>query len=316
MNYQHLMPQSDTPKKCGRVAVLMGGVSAEREVSLASGHCVLEALQNAGVNAFGVDVRENMLQQLLDLKADRVFNILHGRGGEDGQVQALLESTGLPYVGSGVKASAVTMDKLMSKRLMRGCDIATPDFDEIKTQDDCERILQNPGLPLFIKPACEGSSIGMSRVVQADQLLPAFELATQYGDVLAERLIEGEEYTVSWLDKTPLPVFRIETPHEFYDYDAKYSANDTTYHCPCGLSQTALKELRMMVQKLIDVFDLRHWGRADFLRGKDGKFFLIDINTVPGMTSHSLLPMAARQAGLSFSQMVLKLLEMTLQGDR
>ncbi len=316
MNYQHLMPQNDTPEKCGRVAVLMGGVSAEREVSLASGRCVLQALQDAGVDAFGLDVRENMLQQLLDLKADRVFNILHGRGGEDGQVQALLESTGLPYVGSGVKASAITMDKLMSKRLMRGCDIATPEFSEIKTKDDCERILQNPGLPLFIKPACEGSSIGMSRVVQAGQLLPAFQLAAQYGDVLAERLIDGDEYTVSWLGETPLPVFRIETPHEFYDYDAKYAANDTAYHCPCGLSQTEQKEIQAIVQKLIDVFDLRHWGRADFLRGEDGKFLLIDINTVPGMTDHSLVPMAAQQAGLSFSQMVVKLLEMTLQGDQ
>jgi D-alanine-D-alanine ligase len=313
MNYQHLMPLPDTAIKCGRVAVLMGGASAEREVSLNSGICVLEALLDAGVDAFKLDVQENVLQQLQALKADRVFNVLHGRGGEDGQIQALLDIIGMPYVGSGVKASAVTMDKLMSKRLMRGCNINTPDFFEIKSVQDCDQVLQQMSLPLFVKPVNEGSSIGMSRVLTAQQLPAAYELAAQYGEVLAEQLIDGKEYTVSWIGESVLPPFRIETPNEFYDYDAKYQAEDTAYICPCGLTQNEEAELVEIVKKLIDVFDVRHWGRADFLRSGDGHFQLIDINTVPGMTSHSLVPMAAKQAGISFPQLVVKLLEMTFQ---
>ena len=316
MSYQHLMPLADTAKKCGRVAVLMGGSSAEREVSLSSGGCVLEALLEAGVDAFKLDVQENVLQQLQALKADRVFNVLHGRGGEDGQIQALLDIIGMPYVGSGVKASAVTMDKLMSKRLMRGCNINTPEFIEIKSLQDCDRVLQKMSLPLFVKPINEGSSIGMSRVETAQQLPAAYELASRYGEVLAEQFIGGKEYTVSWIGDSVLPAFRIETPNEFYDYEAKYQAEDTVYICPCGLTQHEEAELFEIVKKLIDVFDLRHWGRADFLRSSDGCFQLIDINTVPGMTSHSLVPMAARKAGLNFPQLVVKLLEMTLQGGQ
>ena len=316
MNFEHLLSRSESAKKCGRVAVLMGGTSAEREVSLNSGRCVLQALLDAGVDAFEVDVRDNVLQQLQALEADRVFNILHGRGGEDGQIQALLDIIGMPYVGSGVKASAITMDKLMSKRLMRGCHIDTPQFFEMTSLQDCDRVLQQMSLPLFVKPVNEGSSIGMSRVLKAEQLPAAYQKAAQYGDVLAEQLIDGDEYTVSWIGDTVLPPFRIETPHEFYDYDAKYQAEDTAYICPCGLSQQEEDELAQIVKKVIDVFDIRHWGRADFLRASDGAFQLIDINTVPGMTSHSLVPMAARQAGLSFPQLVLKLLELTLEDDQ
>jgi len=249
------------------------------------------------------------------MEADRVFNVLHGRGGEDGQIQAILQALDLPYVGSGVKASAITMDKLMSKRLMNGCDIATPGFAEKKSIEDCERVLKSLPLPLFVKPVNEGSSIGMSRVDEAAQLVAAYQLAARYGDVLAEQFIDGAEYTVSWIDDMPLPPIRIETPREFYDYDAKYAASDTGYICPCDLSQSEEKTLHDIVRKLIDIFDLRHWGRADFLRSNDGVFQLIDINTVPGMTDHSLLPMAAQQAGLSFQQVVVKLLELTLQED-
>ncbi len=316
MSDQHLMPQADSAKKCGRVAVLMGGTSAEREVSLNSGACVLQGLLDAGVDAFAVDIKQDILGAMQQLKADRVFNILHGRGGEDGEIQALLDLIEMPYVGSGVKASAITMDKLMSKRLMRGCDIDTPQFFAMTSADDCQCVLNEMQLPLFIKPVCEGSSIGMSRVMQADQLMDAYLLAARYGDVLAEQLIDGEEYTVSWIGHTVLPAFRIETPHEFYDYDAKYQASDTAYICPCGLTEQDERALQDIVRKVIDVFDLRHWGRADFLRDSDGRFQLIDINTVPGMTSHSLVPMAARQAGLSFSQLVLKLMEMTLEGNQ
>jgi D-alanine-D-alanine ligase len=316
MNFDHLVPEIDTVDKSGRVAVLMGGTSAEREVSLKSGSFVLQALQDAGVNAFEVDVRNDMIAQLQSLRADRVFNILHGRGGEDGQLQALLEIIGLPYVGSGVKASAVTMDKLMTKRLLQGCNIRTPAFYEIKSRQDCERALHKIGLPMIVKPVEEGSSIGMTKVVRAEQLESAFELAAQYGTVMAEQWIEGEEYTVSWLGNTVLPAIRLETPHEFYDYDAKYRANDTSYHCPCGLNDEETQLLNNIVSNTIDVCDLRHWGRVDLMRDDEGTFQVIEVNTVPGMTDHSLVPMAARQAGLSFQQLVLKLVELTLPKEK
>ncbi len=315
MSYAHLQPKPDTVQKSGRVAVLMGGTSAEREVSLNSGACVLQAMLDAGVDAFEVDIGKNRLQQLQQLQADRVFNVLHGRGGEDGQIQAVLEVLGIPYVGSSVQASAVTMDKLMSKRLMLGCDIATPPFSRVDSIADCDRVLQTLGLPLFVKPASEGSSIGMSRVATAEQLTAAYRKAAPFGDVLAEQLIDGDEYTVSWIGDTILPVFRIETPHEFYDYDAKYQADDTAYICPCGLQLEEQQQLHNIVRKMIDVFGLRHWGRADFLHQPGGEFQLIDINTVPGMTTHSLVPMAAREAGLSFPQLVLSLLQLTLEND-
>lgn len=315
MNFADLTPSIDTVEKSGRVAVLMGGTSAEREVSLTSGSFVLQALQDAGVDAFKVDLQANVIQQMQTIQADRVFNILHGRGGEDGQIQAILEVLGLPYVGSGVKASAVTMDKLMTKRLLQGSEIATPAFFEIKTRDDCERILQEIGLPLIIKPVNEGSSIGMSKVTQQQQLVPAFDLAQQYGSVMAEQWIEGQEFTVAWLGNTVLPAIRLETPHEFYDYDAKYRASDTNYICPCGLAADQLQILNETVSKTIDICNLRHWGRVDLMQDEQGVFQVIEVNTVPGMTDHSLVPMAAKQAGLSFQQLVLKLVELTLQGE-
>lgn len=315
MNFEHLLPVPDIAIKCGRVAVLMGGTSAEREVSLTSGEFVLEALVDAGVDAFKVDIQENMLEQLMQLKADRVFNILHGRGGEDGEIQAVLDILKIPYTGSGVKASAVTMDKLMTKRLLQGCGISTPEFMEIKSKADCETVLKRMDLPLIIKPVNEGSSIGMSKVTHSDEIFPAFELASRYGTVMAEQWIDGEEFTISWVGKTLLPLFKIETPHDFYDYDAKYQANDTTYICPCGLTGEQEEALRKLMFDAIDICNLRHWGRADFMMNKQGEFLIIDVNTVPGMTSHSLVPMAAKQAGLSFQQLVLKLLELTIKPE-
>lgn len=312
MSFDHLTPQNDTAAKSGRVAVLMGGTSAEREVSLKSGGFVLQALQDAGVDAFEVDIQQDMISQLQSIKADRVFNILHGRGGEDGQLQGILELLGLPYVGSRMKASAVTMDKLMTKRLLQGCDINTPPFYEIKIQQDCERALKHIGLPMIIKPVNEGSSIGMTKVVNSEQLDAAFALAQQYGTVMAEQWIDGQEYTVSWLGDTVLPAIRLETPHEFYDYDAKYTANDTSYFCPCGLADEDLQLLNDIVSKTIDVCDLRHWGRVDLMRDEEGVFQVIEVNTVPGMTDHSLVPIAAKQAGLTFQQLVVKLVELTL----
>jgi len=316
MNYDHLIPVYDIAKKSGRVAVLMGGTSAEREVSLTSGSYVLNALVNAGVDAFKVDINENKLQQLLDLKADRVFNILHGRGGEDGEIQAILDVLNIPYTGSGVKACAVTMDKLMTKRLLKGCGLSTPSFMQINSPEDCSTVLNEMNLPLIIKPVNEGSSIGMTKVTNGNDLIAAYELAAKYGSVMAEQWIEGDEYTVAWLGNSLLPFFKIETPHDFYDYDAKYSANDTAYICPCGLSEQQQGVLKKLVLDTIDICGLSHWGRADFMMNSQGEFLIIDVNTVPGMTSHSLVPMAAKEAGLSFQQLVLKLLELTLKTEQ
>ncbi len=316
MTSRQLLPAVDVADKCGRVAVLMGGNSAEREVSLTSGGFVLQALRDAGVDAFAVDIHGDMIPPLQALEADRVFNILHGRGGEDGQVQAVLELLDLPYVGSGVKASAVTMDKLMTKRLLQGCGIDTPPFMELRSVQDCDWVIESLQLPLIVKPVNEGSSIGMTKVIDATQLPPAFELAQGFGRVFVEQWVDGEEYTVAWLGGQVLPAIRLRTPHEFYDYDAKYQASDTEYLCPCGLPGEAQRQLDELVARTVDICDLRHWGRVDLMRDAAGNFLVIEVNTVPGMTDHSLVPMAARQAGLDFQQLVVKLIELTMdQGD-
>lgn len=314
-NQSSLLPSPDVITKSGRVAVLMGGTSAEREVSLISGAYVLQALLNAGVDAIQVDVQDNVIEQLSQLKVDRVFNILHGRGGEDGEIQALLELLSLPYVGSGVKASAVTMDKLMTKRLLQGSGLNTPPFMTMTSTQDCDAVIKELGLPLIVKPVNEGSSIGMSKVEQAHQLPAAYELAARYGEVLVEQWITGEEYTVAWMGGVVLPAIKLETPHTFYDYDAKYKANDTRYTCPCGLDADALTTLNELVAKTADVCDLRDWGRVDLMRDQSGQFLVIEVNTVPGMTDHSLVPMAAKEAGLNFQQLVLKLLELSMQRE-
>ena len=316
MTFKNLLPAVDAAAKCGRVAVLMGGTAAEREVSLKSGSFVLQALLDAGVDAFGVDIQHNICQQLSELKADRVFNILHGRVGEDGQVQALLESLDIPYVGSRIRASAVTMDKLMTKRLLQGCGLATPVFYEIQSLADCEQALKAVGLPMIVKPVLEGSSIGMSKVTKAEQLQAAYSLAAQFGPVLAEQWIVGSEYTVAWMGGVVLPAIKLETPHVFYDYDAKYIASDTRYICPCGLPDAELLQLNELVARTAEICGLRHWGRVDVMCNQQGEFQVIEVNTVPGMTDHSLVPMAAKEAGLSYQQLVVKLLEYTLEEER
>jgi D-alanine-D-alanine ligase len=315
MSFAHLQPAQDSAAKCGRVAVLMGGTAAEREVSLKSGSFVLQGLLDAGVDAFGVDIKHDICQQLSELKADRVFNILHGRVGEDGQVQGLLESLNIPYVGSRIQASAVTMDKLMTKRLLQGCGLKTPLFCELNSVEDCKQALDLIGLPMIIKPILEGSSIGMTKVEDAAQLEEAYLLAAGFGPVLAEQWIVGSEYTVAWMGGTVLPAIRLETPHGFYDYDAKYIASDTRYICPCGLAEDELQQLNQLVAKTAEICGIRHWGRIDLMRDQQGVFQVIEVNTVPGMTDHSLVPMAAREAGLSFSQLVLKLIEYTLDDE-
>jgi D-alanine-D-alanine ligase len=315
MSNHHLLPSIATAKKCGRVAVLMGGDSAERAVSLKSGGFVLQALLDAGVDAFAIDVRGNMVTQLANLEADRVFNLLHGRGGEDGQLQGILQSMGMPFVGSGIKASAVTMDKLMTKRLLAGSGLSTPAFVELHSIDDCPRALSTLGLPLIMKPILEGSSIGMTKVETEEELARAFLDAAKYGPVMAERWVEGTEYTVAWLGGTVLPAIRLETPRVFYDYQAKYAANDTRYICPCGLPAPELEQLNHLVAQSAAITGVRHWARVDVMHDAQQGFQVIEINTVPGMTDHSLVPMAARQAGLDFQQLVVKLVELTLQAE-
>lgn len=315
MTTQLAKPSADTAQKCGRVAVLMGGDSAEREVSLKSGNAVYQALLDAGVDAIAVDLHEPTFHRIADLKVDRVFNILHGRGGEDGTVRAVLDFLGIPSTGSGVCALALTMDKVLTKKVIRCSGIPTPDFIELDDEADCDRLLQEFGLPVFVKPVLEGSSIGMTPVHEADHLLPAWQLARRYGAVFAERLIDGEEYTAGFVGDEVLPLIRLETPREFYDYEAKYIADDTIYVCPCELDESATAEINDLARKTVRATRASAWGRVDFMLDREQKPWVIEINTVPGMTDHSLIPMAGRVAGLEMPQLVLKILEATLTGD-
>lgn len=293
----------------GKVAVLMGGMSAEREISLLSGNAVLTALKNNGVDAHGIDVNENIVNELERGNFQRVFIVLHGRGGEDGTMQGLLEVMKLPYTGSGVMASSLAMDKLKTKQIWQAMGLPTPDYRIIDSEHSCELALESLGLPLIIKPVLEGSSIGMSKVEQKEQLIPAWKLAQQCGGtVIAESWVEGDEYTAALLDGEVLPVIKLETPHKFYDYDAKYAADDTLYICPCGLPAERESSFAELAKKAFNAVNASAWGRVDFMVDKHGQPWLIEVNTVPGMTSHSLVPMAAKQAGLSFDDLVLKIL--------
>lgn len=315
MNYSHLLPDAQTAQRCGKVAVAMGGTSAEREVSLNSGEAVYQGLIAAGVDAFKLDLQQDAINQLIGLEADRVFNILHGRGGEDGTIQAVMDLLGITYTGSGVGASALAMDKLATKRVLRGCAIPTPDFLELNSEDDCTRLLDELGLPVFVKPNLEGSSIGMTPVHNAADLVPAWQKAGQYGAVFAEKFVSGGEYTAGFLDRTVLPLIKLETPREFYDYEAKYLADDTIYTCPSGLDDARVADINQLVEQTIRVTGVAHWGRVDLMLDEDMSPWVIDVNTVPGMTDHSLVPMAARQAGLEMPNLVLKILELTLNGS-
>ena len=308
-------PSTSSAALCGRVAVLLGGTSAEREVSLKSGNAVYQALIEAGVDAFKLDLQGNVLEQLQNLEADRVFNILHGRGGEDGTIQAVLDFLGMIYTGSGVCASALAMNKLASKRIFAGSGIPTPDYMELASEADCQRLLNEIGLPVFVKPVLEGSSIGMTPVHKAEDLIPAWKKASAYGEVFAEKFITGAEYTAGFLGGQVLPLIKLETPHEFYDYDAKYLADDTIYTCPCGLPEDRIDEINDLVDRSIHATGVRHWGRVDLMLDDEGQPWIIEVNTVPGMTDHSLVPMAARRAGLEMPDLVLRILELTLEGD-
>ncbi|HRD66594.1 MAG TPA: D-alanine--D-alanine ligase [Candidatus Competibacter sp.] len=301
------------PAAFGNVAVLMGGWSAEREVSLKSGAAVLAALRMRGVDAHGIDVDRNVLGVLADGRFDRAFVVLHGRGGEDGVVQGALEVLGLPYTGSGVLASALGMDKLRTKQIWLGMGLPTPPYRLVESAAELAAAATELGLPLAVKPSREGSSIGISRVSDAAQLQGAWERAAACDSpVLVEPWIQGWEYTGALLQGEALPLIRLETPRDFYDYEAKYHADDTRYLCPCGLSSERESELRELVRRAYAAVDGRGWGRVDFLVDGQDRPWLLEVNTVPGMTDHSLVPMAARAAGLSFEDLVWRILETSL----
>lgn len=296
----------------GRVAVLMGGAAAEREVSLNSGAAVLEALLDRGIDATGFAVDHRLIQPLLDSRRpfDRVFNIIHGRGGEDGVLQGALEVLGMPYTGSGVLASALSMDKLRTKLCWMGAGLPTPRWMRLRTEADLRVCEETLGFPVIIKPSQEGSSIGMSRAEDGSQLKEAWMAASLYNcDVFAESWVVGKEYTAAILDTKPLPLIRLETPHTFYDFDAKYRAETTQYHCPCGLAPEQEERLQALAAEACEVVGVSGWARVDLMVDGEDQPWLIEVNTVPGMTDHSLVPMAARQAGIGFDELVWRILE-------
>ncbi len=301
------------PEKFGRVAVLMGGSAAERAVSLRSGVAVYEALKRKCVDAVAIDVTASPIDALAGLKVDRVFNIIHGRGGEDGVLQGVLQVLGIPYTGSGVMASALTMDKLRTKLCWQGYGLATPKWCLLQGENDLDECIEKLGFPVIVKPAQEGSSIGMSKARTRDELLKALQVALEYRcDVYAESWVTGREYTVAVLNGEALPVIRLETPNAFYDYEAKYNATTTQYHCPSGLHQEQEQFLRNLAVTAGTVVGVKGWARVDVFIDDAGQYQLIEINTVPGMTDHSLVPMAAKQAGIDFEELVWRVLETSL----
>jgi D-alanine-D-alanine ligase len=302
----------------GKTAVLLGGDSSEREISLISGKAVLAALKRRGVDAHAFDPKERPLAELQSAGFARAFIILHGPGGEDGTMQGALEWLGVPYTGSGVLASALTMDKLKTKRVVVGAGYAAPEYAVLSSPADLPGALQQLGLPMMVKPASQGSSVGMTKV-KTEAELPAAYVEARAVDpiVFAERFVGGDEFTVGVLHDTALPSIRIQPATEFYDYQAKYFRDDTEYHCPSGLDANAEAELQAAALAAFRVTDCSGWGRVDFMRDRSsGKFYFIEINTTPGMTDHSLVPMAARQSGIDFDELVWRVLESSFQRER
>jgi D-alanine-D-alanine ligase len=294
----------------GKVAVLLGGRSAEREVSLKSGSMVLKALRSRGVDAHGFDPAARPLEDLSRERFSRVFIALHGRFGEDGTVQGVLEWLGIPYTGSGVLASALAMDKLRTKRIWRAERLPTPPYAVLDRHTDLRAVAKRLGLPLMVKPASEGSSIGMSKVRRAAALDEAFALAANYDRVvLAEKFIEGTELTVAILGEEALPIIKLETPRDFYDYQAKYIADDTRYLIPSGLAAKKEKDIQALCLRAFRTLGCAGWGRVDLMLDRRGRPYLLEVNTAPGMTDHSLVPMAARAVGISYEDLCLRILE-------
>jgi D-alanine-D-alanine ligase len=294
----------------GRVAVLLGGDSSERAISLLSGNAVLAALVRRGVDAHAFDPKARALSQLIDARFDRVWIALHGPGGEDGTLQGALEFMGVPYTGSGVMGSAVGMDKLATKRLAQSIGVATADFVVLRGPEDFDSALERLGLPMIVKPATQGSSVGMTKVERAAELAAAYQAAVALEtSVFAEPWITGGEYTVAILKERALPSIRIETPRTFYDYEAKYFRSDTRYLCPSGLSAMAEEHLANLALAAFGAVGASGWGRADFMMDETGRPLLLEVNTIPGMTDHSLVPMAARALGIDFDELVWQVLE-------
>jgi len=294
----------------GRVALMMGGQAAEREISLISGAAVLASLEKQQVQVEAVDVQSNAIDALAGKQFDRAFNIIHGRGGEDGVLQAILDAKGIPYTGSGVLASALAMDKLRTKMCWQGMGLSTPPWFVLKTTDDLSACAETLGFPVIVKPALEGSSFGMSKANDKAELAEAWALARQYGcEVYAEKWVSGKEYTVGFLQGEALPVIRLQTPHAFYDYAAKYQADNTQYHCPSGLDTAQEAYLQKLAVQACEVIGVTGWGRVDVFIDSEDKAQLIEVNTVPGMTSHSLVPMAAKATGIDFDELVWRILE-------
>ncbi|MCF6202268.1 MAG: D-alanine--D-alanine ligase [Methylococcaceae bacterium] len=299
--------------KFGHVAVVIGGASAEREISLSSGMAVFDALKRLNINATVIDVNNNAITALAKKNIDRVFNVIHGRGGEDGVLQSILQIMNIPYTGSGVMASALTMDKLRTKLCWKGFGLTTPKWFILDNESDIEPCINKLGFPVIVKPSEEGSSIGMSKANNADELQKALLIAQDYQcEVYAESWVKGEEYTVAVLDKEALAVIRLETPNEFYDFEAKYQSSTTQYHCPCGLTEQQENELKSLALKACAVVGVKGWGRVDMFIDEMGVTQLIEVNTVPGMTDHSLVPMAAKAEGIKFDELVWRILETSL----
>jgi D-alanine-D-alanine ligase len=298
----------------GRVAVLLGGDSGEREVSLKSGHAVLNALIRQGIDAHAFDP---LKQDVADLESyDRVFIALHGKHGEDGTIQRVLDAMEVPYTGSGVTASAVGMDKWQTKLKWSEAGVATPAYELVHAQSDFVGIEKKLGFPIFVKPANEGSSIGISKVKKTGELKAAYELAAKADPlVIAEACIDGGEYTVGILGQETLPIVRIVPKTEFYDFEAKYLRNDTEYLCPCGLSAAVEANIQQEALDAFNAIGCSGWGRVDFLMDEAGKHYFLEVNTSPGMTDHSLVPMAAKAAGIDFDTLVIRILQMTLEDE-
>ena len=299
--------------KFGKVAVLLGGKSAEREVSLDSGQAVLDALLRSGVNAEAFDPQDRSVTELVHY--DRAFIVLHGRGGEDGQIQGVLEWLNIPYTGTGVQGSAIGMDKVKTKQVWQGSELPTAPYRIVSQATDLSEVIAALGLPLIIKPVHEGSSVGMSKVERAEDLEGAILKAIQHDAVvMAEKWITGREFTISFLNGQPLPVIRLQPPADvaFYDYETKYNRNDVQYGIPCGLTDAEEKKLQDLCLRAFQAVGASGWGRIDAMQDEQGNFWLLEVNTVPGMTSHSLVPKAAQAVGYNFDALCVAILQQTL----